>query len=127
MIGYAHLDVRKKYDSIQSFLELTPRNKLFLSAVYELEENFRCGAELDYVGSQYLSDGTKSKPYTLMGLMVQKTLGHFTLVANAENILNVQQIKFGQLYKGSLQHPEFMDIYAPLDGVQINFILKINL
>ncbi len=127
LIGYAHLDVRKKYDSIQSFLELTPRNKLFLSAVYELEENFRCGAELDYVGSQYLSDGTKSKPYTLMGLMVQKTLGHFTLVANAENILNVQQIKFGQLYKGSLQHPEFMDIYAPLDGVQINFILKINL
>ena len=58
--------------------------------------------------------------------MAQKTLGRFTLVANAENILNVQQIKFGQLYKGSLEHPVFEDIYAPLDGVEVNFVLKIS-
>jgi iron complex outermembrane receptor protein len=126
LIGYAHLDVRKKYDSLQSVLELTPKNKFFFSGVYELEDNFRCGAELDFIGSQYLSDGTQSKPYTLVGLMAQKTLGHFTLVANAENILDVKQIKFGQLYKGSLQNPVFNDIYAPLDGVEINFVLKIT-
>jgi outer membrane receptor protein involved in Fe transport len=127
LIGYAHLDVRKKYDSLQSFLELTPKNKLFFSAVYELEDNFRCGTELDYIGSQYLSDGTQSKPYTLVGLMAQKIIGHFTLVANAENILNVQQKKFGNLYKGSLHYPVFTDIYAPLDGVEINFVLKVSL
>jgi iron complex outermembrane receptor protein len=127
LIGYAHLDVRKQYDTLQSFLELTPKNKIFFSAVYELENNFRCGTELDYIGSQYLSNGTQSKPYTLIGLMAQKTIGHFTLVANAENILNVQQIKYGSLYKGSLQKPMFNDIYAPLDGVEINFVLKFTL
>ena len=59
--------------------------------------------------------------------MAQKTLGQFTLVANAENILNVRQIKFGSLYKGSLQYPLFKDIYAPLDGVEINFAVKVDL
>jgi iron complex outermembrane receptor protein len=127
LIGYAHLDVRKQYDTLQSFLELTPKNKVFFSAVYELENNFRCGTELDYISSQYLSNGTQSKPYTLIGLMAQKTLGHFTLVANAENILNVQQIKYGSLYKGPLQKPTFNDIYAPLDGVEVNFVLKVTL
>ena len=53
--------------------------------------------------------------------MAQKTLGHFTLVANPENILNVQQVKFGQLCKGSLQNPVFNGIYAPLDGVGNKF------
>jgi outer membrane receptor protein involved in Fe transport len=127
LIGYARLDVRKQYDTLQSLLELTPKNKVFFSAVYELENNFRCGTELDFIGSQYLSNGTQSKPYTLIGLMAQKTLGHFTLVANAENILNVRQIKYGSLYKGSLQKPAFNDIYAPLDGVEINFVLKVTL
>jgi outer membrane receptor for ferrienterochelin and colicins len=127
LIGYAHLDVKKKYDLLQPFLKLTPKNKFFLSGVYELEENFRCGVELDYIDIQYLNDGTQSKPYTLIGLMAQKTFGHFTLVANAENILGVKQIRFGQLYKGSLENPVFKDIYAPLDGIEINFVLKINL
>ena len=127
LIGYAWLDVRKKYDSHQPFLELTPKNKFFFSGIYELEDNFRYGVELDYIDRQYLNDGTQSKPYTLIGWMVQKTLGHFTLVANAENILDVKQIKFGQLYKGSLERPVFTDIYAPLDGIEINFVLKISL
>jgi outer membrane receptor for ferrienterochelin and colicins len=57
LIGYAHLDVRKKYDSLQPILELTPKNKFFFSGIYELEDNFRCGVELDYIDRQDLNDG----------------------------------------------------------------------
>ena len=60
--------------------------------------------------------------------MTEKTIGeYFSVFLNFENFLDTRQTAFDTIYTGSIDDPEFRDIYAPVDGFVINGGLKIKL
>lgn len=40
--------------------------------------------------------------------------------------MDTRQTRFDAIYTGSIQNPEFKDIYAPLDGFVINGGVKLS-
>jgi len=59
--------------------------------------------------------------------MAEKLWKHYSLFINFENFTDTRQTRFDTIYTGSVTHPVFRDIYAPLDGFVINGGLKLNL
>ena len=94
--------------------------------MYEIEDSWRIGYELYYVGKQHLTDGLIAKDYVTMGFMIQKIWDKISIYANFENFTDRRQTRFDTIYTGTLTNPEFRDIYAPLDGFVANagIILK---
>lgn len=110
-----------------SFLQLTPKNNLYITLMYEKEDNWRSGIEAFYTGKQYVNGGSQSPGYWRAGLMIQKYFEHFSIVANIENIFDVRQTRFENIVVPPYANPSFKQIYAPLDGVVANVSVKINL
>ena len=126
-IDYTYLDAEKSYDGNKQ-LELTPQNRLTTTLAYEDEESgWKAGLEAFYFGNQYLEDGSKTPDYWLLGASVQKTFGHFTLALNVENILDVRQTRYENIVSGPIDNPVFRELYAPLDGIVGNMVLKFDL
>ncbi|MCF6185809.1 MAG: TonB-dependent receptor [Bacteroidales bacterium] len=126
-VDYTHLDARKQYDDNRP-LEFTPQNRLTTTLAYEDEETgLRTGVEVFYTGNQYRENGTKTPSYWLLGTSVQKRFGHFTIALNIENILNIRQTKYEHIVSGNLNNPVFNEIYAPLDVIVGNAVLKFDL
>ncbi len=126
-VDYTLVDARKKYDDNKP-LELTPKNRVTTTLVYENEDKgWKAGLEAFYIGKQYSEDGTKKPDYWLLGASVQKTISHFTLVLNVENILDILQTRYENIVSGDLNNPVFSELYAPLDGIVGNFVLKFDL
>ncbi len=110
-----------------SFLELTPKNSLYITLTYEKEDDWRTGIEAFYTGRQYLNGGNESPNYWTVGVMVQKYFEHFSVVANVENMFDVRQSRFGRIVCPPYTNPTFAQIYAPLDGMVANVAIKINI
>jgi len=126
-VDYTFLNTQKKYDDNKP-LELTPKNRLTTTLAYEDDEvGVKAGLEAFYFGNQFLEDGSKTPDYWLLGASLQKRFGHLTLALNVENILNVRQTKFGNIITGDISNPVFKEIYAPLDGIVGNMVLKFDL
>jgi len=126
-IDYTYLDATKTYDN-NNQLELTPQNRLTTTLAYEdEEEGWKAGLEAFYYGNQYLENGNKTPDYWLLGASVQKRFGHFTIAINVENILNVRQTRYENIVSGSINNPVFNEIYAPLDGIVGNMVLKFDI
>ena len=126
-IDYTFVDARKQYDHNKP-LELTPNSRLTTTLAYEdEEEGWKMGLEAFYIGKQHLELGKQSPDYWLLGASIQKTIGHFTLALNVENILNIRQTKYGNIVHGNRNNPMFSELYAPLDGVVGNIVLKFDL
>ncbi len=126
-VDYTFLNALKRYDDNKP-LELTPKNRLTTTLAYEdEEEGIKAGLEAFYFGHQFTDDGSKTPDYWMLGASVQKRFGHITLVLNVENILNVRQTKFENIVTGNLNNPVFKELYAPLDGIVANAVLKFDL
>jgi len=126
-VDYTLVDARKKYEDNQP-LELTPKNRVTTTLVYENEDKgWKTGLEAFYIGKQYLEEGGKSTDYWMLGASVQKTIGHFTMVLNVENILDIRQTRYENIVSGNLDNPVFNELWAPLDGVVGNVVLKFDL
>jgi len=126
-VDYTLVDARKKYENNKP-LELTPKNRVTTTLVYENEDRgWKTGLEAFYIGRQFLEDGTKTPDYWLLGASVQKMIGHFTLVLNVENILDIRQTRYENIVSGDLKNPVFSELYAPLDGIVGNVVLKFDL
>lgn len=126
-IDYTLLDARKKYDHNLP-LELSPKHRLTTTLAWEDEESgLRMGLEAFYFGHQYLENGDKTKDYWILGAMIQKTIGHITIAANVENILDVRQSRFEDIVIPPLNNPSFKELYAPLDGILGNIVLMFHL
>ena len=110
-----------------SFLELTPKNSLYITLTYEKEDDWRAGIEAFYTGRQYLNGGIESHNYWVSGVMVQKYFPHFSVVANVENMFDLRQSRFGPIVYPPYTNPTFAQIYASLDGMVANVAVKINL
>ena len=126
-IDYTYLDAQKTYDN-NNQLELTPQNRLTTTLAYEdEEEGWKAGLEAFYFGNQFLENGDKTPDYWLLGASVQKRFGHFTIALNIENILDVRQTRYENIVSGSINNPTFSELYAPLEGIVGNMVLKFDL
>ena len=123
-VDYTYLDARKTYDNSKP-LELTPQNRLSTVLFYEDEEDgWKVGVESFYFGNQYLENGSKTPNYWIFDAMAQKEFEHLTIALNVENILDVRQTRYENIVNPPLNNPVFNEIYAPLEGIVANIVLK---
>jgi iron complex outermembrane receptor protein len=126
-LGYTYTNAQLHNNGSSNPQPLTPKNRFSFDATYEIENSFRFGVESFYNSSQLLSDGTTGRAYLTFGLLVQKMWKHLDIFINAENLTDRRQTRWGSIYTGSITNPDFMDIYAPLEGVVVNAGIRIKL
>lgn len=126
-LGYTYTDARTTDNGRTCASTLTPKHRLNAILMYEVEDEWRVGLESYYYGKQRLGDGSEGKPYTMFGLMVEKIWEKVSVFANFENFTDRRQTRFDTIYNGTITHPEFRDIYAPLEGFVFNAGIKIRL
>ena len=111
---------------LTSVYPLAPRHRIHFDLVYELEGSLRVAFESYYTGQQQLGDGTVGKSYWLLGALVEKSWKHFSVFINGEDLNDARQTRWGPIYTGAIDHPDFRDIYTPLEGRTINGGIKIK-
>ena len=126
-VGYTYADVETHFNGSKQRLPLTAKHRLNNVLMYEVEEKWKIGLEAYYTSRQTLSDGTSGKPYWVTGFMVEKLWEKFSLFINFENFTDTRQTRFDTIYTGSINAPQFRDIYAPVDGFVVNGGLKVRL
>ncbi len=126
-LGYTFADVSQHTGGTVSTYPLVSKHRLNNVLMYELEDEWKIGAEAYYFSPQRLNDGKAGKAYWTMGLMAEKIWESFSLFVNFENLTDTRQTRFDTIYTGSLTSPVFRDIYAPLDGFIINGGIKFKL
>jgi outer membrane receptor for ferrienterochelin and colicins len=111
---------------------LTPRHAVGVLAAWEHAGGSRIGAELYHTGAQALHDDpwrTRSRPYTIVGVLAEQRVGTARVFVNFENIGDVRQTRFAPLL---LPQPtragrRTTDAWAPLDGRVINAGVRLDL
>jgi outer membrane receptor for ferrienterochelin and colicins len=124
--GYTFIDADKKFGGARETVFLIPKHRIISNLVYERHGWGRAALEAYWTGKQYLSDGTLGKDYWLLGFFAEKTFGHFSFFLNFENFTNVKQSNFGPVVLPPTYDPVFQDVYAPLEGFQVNGGIKIR-
>lgn len=124
--GYTFIDAVRHFNT-ETINPLTAKHRIYLTLTYEIEEKLRIGYELFYTGRQTLNNGKTRPDYWIMGISAQYNFKHFTLFANAENFTDTRQTRYESIYTGTLQNPQFKEIWAPTDGFLFNTGFKINL
>lgn len=127
-IGYTYANVNEHYNGNSTPFPLVAKHRLNNVLMYEKHGNFWIGLEAYYFSPQLLNDGSVGRSYWIAGLMTEKTLGeNVSLFLNFENFTDTRQTSFGSIYSGDISDPQFMDIYAPLDGFVVNGGIKLKL
>ena len=101
--GYTHIVVQAN----GAGLPYTPKDRLVLSLSTGEEKSWRAGLEAFYTGSQLLENQSLGRDFWIFGALVEKTWGHFSLVANVENLLNVKQSDWGPVVTGTWSNPVY--------------------
>jgi iron complex outermembrane receptor protein len=126
-LGYTHADVVEHQKTAKLESLLIPKDRVNLVYVYEREDDLRIGLEAYYYGQQALQSGAQSPDYWVFGLMTEKIVNDdFSLFLNFENFGDTRQTRDGEIFTGSRTNPQFVGIYAPLDGFVINGGVKIR-
>jgi len=125
-IGYTYTNAKAKYLAGNQFLPLLPKHKINSALIFEKEENFKTGVEAYYSGSQFLSNGFRTKSFAEIGLFAEKTFGKFSLFINAENLTDVRQSRYGTVVFPPHQTPTFSEIYTHTEGRIFNGGIKIR-
>lgn len=125
-VGHTFIDAIRHYDTVQNINPLTAKHRLYVTLMYEIEKKLRVGYEIFYTGQQSLSTGETRPGYWIMGISAEWKFKHFSLFVNAENFTNVRQTRYESIYTGSLQNPQFKEIWSPTDGFIFNGGFKIN-
>lgn len=126
-LGYTFTKAYLHEGNVETENFLTSRHRLNSVLLYEVEEKWKVGLEAYYFSKQQLSDGETGKSYWITGFMVEKLWEKFSLYINFENFTDIRQTKFDTIYTGTIDNPQFRDIYAPLDGFVVNGGIKLRL
>jgi outer membrane receptor for ferrienterochelin and colicins len=126
-LGYTFTDAHLNGNGVIRENPLTVRHRLNNILVYEKEDQWKLGLEAYYNSTQPLNDGKTGKAYWTFGFMAEKIWERFSLFVNFENFTDTRQTRFDTIYTGTVTHPVFRDIYAPLDGFVVNGGLKLKL
>ncbi len=126
--GYTHANVKQHENGTVSDFPLVAKHRLNNVLMFEKEDNLWVGLEAYYYSPQKLGNGETGQSYWIVGLMSEKKLGEkFSIFLNFENFLDTRQTRFGAIYTGNISDPQFLDIYAPVDGFVINGGFKIKI
>ena len=126
--GYTYTIAERKYLSQNQFMPLTPRDRMAFTIVKDFDkQGWRIGIEGSYNGPQYRFDITRTPAYFFAAAMIEKRFGEqLSIVLNGENLLDYRQSKTEPLYTGSVTHPQFQPLWAPIDGRVINLAVRIK-
>ncbi|UYQ92173.1 TonB-dependent receptor [Chitinophaga horti] len=125
-VGYTYADVNQHTGSTTTTYPLVSKHRLNNVLMYEIEEQWKVGAEAYYFSPQQLNDGSTGKSYWTAGLMAERIWERFSVFVNFENYTNTRQTKFSPIYSGPITSPVFRDIYAPVDGFVVNGGIKLK-
>ena len=122
---YTYVRSREEGDSGRQDVALTPRHSAGFVGMWEEDEWGRVGLEVYYTGRQRLEVNpyrAESKPYVIVGMLVEKRVGLARLFLNAENVTNVRQTKSDSLLRRvrGVDGRWTVDAWAPVDGRAIN-------
>lgn len=126
-IGYTYIDAVRNFNNVTITNPLTAKSRLNANIMYELNEKLRIAYEIFYVDPQYLSSGEKTRSYWVMGISAEKKFKHFSLFINLENFLDARQSRWETMYSGTIQNPQFREVYTQTDGFIFNGGFKLNL
>ena len=126
-VGYTYIDAMRNFNKISATNPLTAKHRINANLMYEMNEKLRIAYEVFYVGQQYLNSAEKVRNYWVMGVSGEYKFKHFSLFLNLENFLDRRQSRWENLYSGTIQNPQFKQIYTPTDGIIFNGGFKINL
>jgi outer membrane receptor for ferrienterochelin and colicins len=110
---------------VRRVVPLTPRHAAGVVGMWEAEDAGRVGVEVYYVGRQELEENpyrTESRPYLILGFLVERRFGPARLFLNAENLLDARQTRWDPLLLPA-RAPEgrwTTDAWAPLEGRTFN-------
>jgi len=126
-LGYTYTDAHQHQNGIQSPNPLTAKHRVNAVLMYEVEDKWKLGLEAYSFSKQLLNDGSVGKNYIITGFMAEKLWERFSIYINFENFTDTRQTRFDSIYTGTLNNPQFRDIYAPLDGFVMNGGIKFRL
>ena len=126
-IGYTYIDAKRNFDNNSTVNPLTAKHRINANLMYEWEEKLRIAYEVFYVGNQYLTNNEKVRDYWVMGVSGEYKFKYFSLFLNLENFLDSRQSKWENMYSGTIQNPQFREVYTPTDGFILNGGVKIRL
>ena len=126
-LGYTFVYPRKEYDKAQPYLTLTPLHRAATVISYEINKHWKVGVEGSLVGKQYLDVGNPTKPYFLLASSIHYTVKKVTMVLNGENLLDVRQSRYSPIVYAPYIRPHFAELWAPVDGVVINFSILVKI
>ena len=124
--GYTFTKAVASYLAGNQTLPLTPTSRINSALLFEKEANFKTGFEAYYTSSQFLSDGSRTRPFWVLGIFGEKTFGKLSLFINFENITDTRQGRFSQVVFPPHQLPTFSEIYTHTEGRIINGGLKLR-
>lgn len=136
-LGFNHTAVRRG-DAIRqgsdvtpiganTFLPYSPRDKFSLTLAYSIPDKWRFGIESSWVGNQYLYDNQLVPNYWFWAAALERMFGKVSIVLNAENLFNVQQIQYGPVVTGSRNNPTTAPLWGPQEGRIVNLALRYKL
>ncbi|OWK74417.1 hypothetical protein CBW16_03135 [Flavobacteriaceae bacterium JJC] len=124
-LGYTFTIAEYTFLKQNRLIPLTPKHRLAMTTVKDLEDGWKLGIEASFTGSQYRMDHTATPSYLFAAAMVSKEIGkHVTVVLNGENLFDYRQSRKEALYTGSVTAPSFNPLWAPIDGRVLNLSLK---
>ncbi|MEO9531024.1 MAG: TonB-dependent receptor [Crocinitomicaceae bacterium] len=126
-LQYTYTDVALKYNNINNQKPLTPKHNAGAILMYEVEEKWRIGYEVYYIGEQFRSDYSQTRDYWMMGLMIGREFKHISLFINFENFTDARQSRYQTMVTPPTSNPTFSEIWAPTDGFVFNGGIVIKL
>jgi outer membrane receptor for ferrienterochelin and colicins len=128
---YTYVRARELSGGELSETPLTPRHSAGVVGMWEPEGVGRVGVEVYYTGQQRLEDNpyrAESRPYVIVGALVERRFGRYRLFLNAENLTDVRQTRWDSLLRSSrgADGRWTVDAWAPLDGRVFNGGVRID-
>ncbi len=119
-LQYSLMDVKLRYDNINRQKPLTPKHNLGITLMYEKEHSWRIGYELYYTDHQFRNDYSKTRDYWVMGFMILREFGRFSVFLNFENFTDTRQSRYQNMVSPPYSVPTFSEVWAPTDGFVSN-------
>ena len=122
---YSFVRSREQDGDVRAEAPLTPKNSLGLVGMWE-KDVWRVGVEYYFTGAQRLEANpyrSRSKAYSILGLLAERRFGRYKVFLNAENLTGVRQTRHDPLVlpAPAIDGRWTVDAWAPLDGRTFNF------
>jgi iron complex outermembrane receptor protein len=123
--SYTYVHSRELHRGSRLDVPLTPRHSAGIVGMWEKENKGRIGLECYYTGRQRLEENpyrSESKPYVLLGALVERRVGPVRFFFNAENFTNIRQTRWDSLLRPTrgVDGRWTVDAWAPLEGRVFN-------